>query len=409
MTATSHAIGCPTITQDMTSWEFNQDPYPTMEEWRALGPVVYNNWNGEYYITGYRDCARALTKVDMFSSQDLVELFTAIFGGVTMEAIDSPRHHQMRAVWAEFFQRDSLLDTRQLITDVVTSQVQPLAARLRDGETIDAIANMTRAIPTLVIAQMLGIDESMHEQFSAWSDAMGTTNEGSSDPSPRGQQLVANGMAATAALNGYMAEIIARRRCGSRDGDDLVSMMVNHDFANEMDEQEIIASNTQLVFAGNETTAKLMATTLVALAQHPDQRRALVADRSLIPQAFEEIHRWQTLVQLLPRRASSDHSNVQGVHIQRGSQVQILPGAANRDPQRWDNADTLDVLRPPRQHLGFGFGMHVCLGLNLARLEVEIWLNQILDEIPDYQLADVIDYGRGFGLRGPIGVPITLG
>ncbi len=404
MTQTQNA--CPTVDQDLTEWDFSQNPYPVIEEWRKLGPVVYNERHGDYLVTGYRSCARALTKVDRFSSEDLQDMFVRIFGGVTMEAIDSPRHHAMRGVWAGFFERQTLESQRGLVTEVVTSQVDAFVERIRAGETLDAIPNMTRAIPTLVIARMLGIDESAHEQFSAWSDAMGSTQLGTYDTSAVGREAIERGMAGTAALNNYMGEIIKRRRAEGR-GEDLVSTMVYDDFANEMSEQEIIASNTQLVFAGNETTASLMATILVALAQHPDQRRALADDRSLIPQAIEEIHRWETLVQALPRRANSDQSEISGVRIPRGASVQLLCGAGNRDPERWENPDRLDIFREPRQHLGFGFGMHVCLGLNLSRLELQVWLDQILDKLPDYELAGTIEYPRGLGLRGPRAVPLA--
>ncbi|WP_405182595.1 cytochrome P450 [Nocardia sp. NBC_01377] len=405
MTTTSSTI--PTVNQDLTDWDFCQDPYPEMARWRRLGPVVYNEFADHYMVTGYRNCSRVLAAVEKFGSQDLEALFVRAFGGVTMEALDSQRHHDIRGIWSRFFQRDSLVSQQELVTDIVTSQVDQFVERLRSGESIDAIPNMTRAIPTLVIARMLGIDESMHQQFSEWSDAMGGSQEGAYDSTPEGRAILRKGADATAALNAYIKEVIGRRRAVGP-GADLVSMMVFHDYAKEMAEQEIIASNTQLVFAGNETTAKLMATTLVALAQHPDQRRALAADRTLIPRAIEEIHRWQTLVQVLPRRARSDASEVDGVLVPRGAEVKVLIGAGNRDPERWERPDELDIHREPRQHLGFGFGMHSCLGLNLARLEVQIWLNQVLDKMPEFELADEIVYGRGLGLRGPKAVPLVV-
>jgi cytochrome P450 len=398
---------CPVVDQDLTDWAFGQDPYPAIEEWRKLGPVVYHERYDEYIVTGYRDCAQALTQVDRFSSQDLQEQFIRIFGGVTMEALDTPRHHAMRGVWAGSFGRRALEAQRELIAEVVASQVGPFAERVRSGAVIDAIPAMTRAIPTLVIARMIGIDESMHGQFSAWSDAMGQTQLGTYDPTPAGRELIERGMRGTAALNAYMAEIVKQRRAQER-RDDLVSAMVHDAFAkSEMSEQEIVASNSQLVFAGNETTAKLMATILVALAKHPDQRRALAADRSLIPRAVEEIHRWETVVQVLPRRVISDEARVSGIRIPRGASVRLLIAAGNRDPDRWTDAGKLDIFREQRQHLGFGFGMHVCLGINLARLELQIWLDQFLDQLPEYELAEVIEYPRGIGLRGPLAVPIA--
>lgn len=178
-------------------------------------------------------------------------------------------------------------------------------------------------------------------------------------------------------------------------------MMVHHEFAKEMDEEEIIANNTQLVFAGNGTTSKLMAITLVALGQHPEQRRMLIEGRSLIPQAVEEIHRWQTLVQTNTRNACSGASDIEGVHIPDGAEWRPLLGAANRDPERWNRTDELDIRRPVKRHLCFGFGMHSCRGMNLARLEIQIWPDQLLEKVPDYDHAAEIDWGRNFMIRGP--------
>jgi cytochrome P450 len=400
---------CPRVDQDLADWNFNQNPHPTMEEWRAMGPVVYNSRHDRYMVMSYRNCGRVLAKTEEFNSHASVEFFKALFGGITMEALDSPRHDEMRGVWAYAFQRDTLEAQRDMIAGVVAARMDPFVERVRSGEVVDAITNMTRGIPTLVIADMLGIDADMHQQFSAWSDAMGAITEGFLDPSPHGAKLLADGAAATKALNQHIAEAIVKRRNAGKAGTDLISRMVYDPFSLSMEEQEIIASNTQLVFAGNETTAKLLAWTLVALAQHPDQRRALAADRSLIPQAFEEVHRWASLAQSsAPRHACSEDSRIGGVLIPNGAEVMPLLGAANRDPERWESPQEFDIFRPKRQHLGFGYGMHVCLGLNLARLEGHIWLDQLLDKLPEYELAETIDYGRSFSLRGPLAVPISV-
>lgn len=397
----------PVIDQDVTSWEFGQDPYPAMREWAELGPVVYNQRHDEYLVTGYRNCARTLASPQQFSSEDLAEFFTRMFGGITMEAVDDERHHAIRAIWAQFFQREQLRSQEGLVRSVVDPAVHSFVERVRSGEVVDAAPGMTRAIPTLVIARMLGVEESMHEQFSDWSDAIGDIQHAGYDDSDEGRRRVQAGLAATAALNSYVEEVLARRRAEGP-GDDLVSMMVFHENAALMSEQEKVASITQLVFAGNETTAKLMVKILVALAQHPDQLRALAADRSLVPQAVEEVHRWETLVQTMPRRAASDDAAVAGVRVPRGAHVRVVLAAANRDPDRWRHPERLDVLREPRQHLGFGFGMHACLGLNLARLEIHTWLNRVLDELPEFHLGAEVSYGHGLSMRVPTSAPIAV-
>jgi cytochrome P450 len=381
---------------------FNQDPYPVLEEIRRAGPIVYNELLDRWMVTAYPLVSRVLGDSGHYA-QGASDAFVDFFGGTTMETIDEPeRHNAMRGIWAEDFQRGNLESRRELVERVVADQLDPFVDRIRSGETIDAVAELTRSIPTLVIANMLGIDATMFAQFSAWSDAMGTTTEGALDPSEKGMETVMAGRRATSELNAYIAEQVKDRRRNPTD--DLIGKMVAAPFAQTgMSEVEIIASNTQLVFAGNETTAKLMAHTLVSLAAHPDQRRMLAADRSLVLPTIEEVHRWQTITQFIDRDVRAE-VELAGVRLPPGAVVTPMQGAANRDPERWDNGWAFDITRPPRQHLGFGFGLHSCIGLNLARLEVQVWLDRLLDLLPEFEVAREVDYGPNFQLRGPAAV-----
>ncbi len=381
---------------------FNQDPYPTLEEIRRAGPIVYNELLDRWMVTAYPLVSRVLGDSGHYA-QGAGDAFVDFFGGTTMETIDEPeRHNAMRGIWAADFQRGNLEGRRELVERVVADQLDPFVDRLRSGETVEAVAELTRSIPTLVIANMLGIDTAMFAQFSAWSDAMGTTTEGALDPTEKGMETVMAGRQATAELNAYIAEQVDERR--RNPSDDLIGKMVAAPFArSEMSEKEIIASNTQLVFAGNETTAKLMAHTLVSLAAHPDQRRLLAQDRSLVLPAIEEVHRWQTITQFIDRDVRVE-VELAGARLTPGAVVMPIQGAGNRDPERWDNASAFDIMRPPRQHLGFGFGLHSCIGLNLARLEVQVWLDRLLDLLPEYEVVGQVDYGPNYQLRGPAAV-----
>jgi cytochrome P450 len=275
-----------------------------------------------------------------------------------------------------------------------------------DGETVDAVESLTRGIPTQVISNLLGIEEDRREEFSRWSDAMGAVATAMFDQSDAGRAALQAGLDATKLLNACIsAEVQRRRTCP---GGDLISTMVGSPVAATMTEAEITANNTQLVFAGNETTAKWMAHTLVALARHPDQRQALVQDRSLIPRALEEVLRYETIAQLGRRTVRTVDARVAGVPIAEGDIVACLLGAADRDPNRWTQPNDFDISRPQKQHFGFGFGLHLCIGLNLARLEAQIWLDRLLDRLPQWQLAGDISYGVNFVLRGPSAVPIAL-
>jgi cytochrome P450 len=381
---------------------FNQDPFPMLEEIRRAGPIVYNEQLDRWMVTAYPHVSRVLGDSSHYA-QGASEAFVDFFGGTTMETIDEPeRHNAMRGIWAADFQRGSLEGQRALVERVVADQLDPFVERLRSGETVDAVADLTRSIPTLVIASMLGIETAMFAQFSAWSDAMGAITEGALDPTEKGMETVMAGRQATAELNAYIAAQVADRR--AHPSDDLIGKMVAAPFAQtQMSEVEIIASNTQLVFAGNETTAKLMAHTLVSLAAHPDQRRMLAGDRSLVLPAIEEVHRSETITQFIDRDVREE-VELAGVRLAPGAVVTPLQGAANRDPERWDRPGDFDITRAARQHLGFGFGLHSCIGLNLARLEVQVWLDRLLDLLPEYHITEEVDYGPNFQLRGPFAV-----
>jgi cytochrome P450 len=160
-----------------------------------------------------------------------------------------------------------------------------------------------------------------------------------------------------------------------------------------------------LLFAGNETTAKWLGHIVVTLARHPQVRRAACEDPGLIAPTVEEIMRWEPVVQRIPRVAVAD-AEIGGTAVRAGDQVLLLVGAANRDPHRYDHPDQLDVARPHKAHLGFGFGMHSCLGVTLARLEARVATARLLARIPRYELAGAPDYGA-FGLRGPSHVEVA--
>ncbi len=262
---------------------FNQDPYPALEQVRACGPVVRDDVSGEWLVTGYEDCARILASVDRFTSEQPAGSGPGVFGGPVFETMDGPRHDEIRGVWARDFQRDRLERHRRMITTVVDEALDDFVPRVLDGGCVDAVEHMTRAIPTRVIAALLGIDDADQAQFSRWSDAMGAVAGAFFDRSERGRETLRVGLEATRALNAYIAGEVERRR--SSPGDDLISVMISSPVAETMAENEITANNTQLVFAGNETTAKWMAHTLVTLARHPDRRSGLVEDRSRIPRA----------------------------------------------------------------------------------------------------------------------------
>ena len=376
---------------------FAADPYPAFEALRALGPIAWHEGLQRYLVAGWKECAAVLLNHRSFGSSE--ESFVELFGGRTMECMDRPRHGDVRGIWAHDFDPRSMAALSVMVARTIKARLDPFMERIATGETVDAIAVLTRGIPTLIIAELLGIDPADYELFAAWSDAMGDMAEGLGDSTPRGAELVRRGREATFALNAYVrAQLDHRRACP---GVDLISKMMASPVSGAMEDSEIIASNTQLVFAGNETTAKLMAIALYALATHPEQRRAIAENRALVPQALEEIHRWNTIVQLNGRYVRGGGATVAGHRLPDGAHIVTLQGAANRDPARWDDPHRLNIFREPRNHMGYGIGMHICLGMHLARLESRIWLDMLLDRLPEWEVA-AVDWGTNWAVRGPI-------
>jgi cytochrome P450 len=398
----------PVLTFDTADPEFVWEPWAIYEQIRGLGGVIYNERVNRWMVSDFEPTRRILVTPASFGSERGQTEQAAVFGGPTMEFYDGPHHDRMRAIWSDDFRPKTLAKLRPAITTVIREQLAPALERLRSGETVEVVSQLTRGIPTEVIAHMLGIEPSMVGQFSAWSDAMGASAEGYTNPGQRGRELIAAGKQATAALNDYIRDQITLRRCPSHDGVDLITTMVRDDYAcAHMTEQEIVASNTQLVFAGNETTAKLLAQIMVTLAAHPDQRRAVRVDRSLIPAAVEEVHRFETVTHSVFRDAIGDDATVGDVAVPADRRITLLLGAANRDPARWEHADTFDVFRKKLPHLGFAFGLHSCLGMNLARLEAQIFLEELINALPEWNVELPVDYGKNFAVRGPSAVLVS--
>ena len=404
----SGASGAPELTVDFTDPAVNKDPYPVLRLIRELGPVAYNPLLGLWMLTGYRPQAMVLSDYERFGFDQARA--AELFGGLTMEALDPPEHTGVRAIWSGGLERHELDRGRSaMIRRIIVERMETFVERLRAGEVVDAMPGFTRAIPALVIGEFLGVPASDLEQFTEWSYAIGGILEGQTTPGNAGEQKRVSGVQAVEAMNAYVASALEERR-RQEPGDDFISVLAHSHAASKMPEEDQYANLTQFLFAGHETTAVLMATALIVLAQHPDQRRAIVENRALVPRALEEIHRWQSIVCINLRFVRDrDGAELEGVAVPGGSEILCLAHAANRDPARWENPDEFNILRPQRAHIGYGFGPHVCVGINLARLETQIWLNELLDRVPDFHLAtDEIDYGTNFIVRAPKAVPISL-
>jgi cytochrome P450 len=372
----------PTLAFRCSDREFAEDGYRIFERVREEGPAVFspgfehNSFRGDAYLmTHYRPTARVMGDARKFRQPP--ELFERLFGDVVFEGIDDKeRHDEIRGVWGREFERHTLREKRlRIIERVVADHVDPFVERVEAGETRDAMAELHQQIPITVMLSMLDLPMPDRDKLREWAEQVSGIEK----------------MSGTGELNAYIGEILVERK-RSR-GNDLISMMAASRAAERMTDSEIIANATQLVFAGAGTTTSLMTSCVVLLAQHPDQRRLVAADRSLVPRAIEEVMRLHGPgVFAAPRIVCDGDATVDGVRVPEGATLMPIVTACNRDPLRWERPREFDLLRESKQHLGFGFGMHVCLGLNLARLETETYLNLLLDGLPDWELVTDVDF-----------------
>ncbi len=394
----------PQLDIDLYTREIFRDPYPQLERIRAAGPAVWNAKAGGWMLTGDAHIRKTLSNFEKFTLDGAPP--QRLFGPEAFIVIDDkPRHDALRNVWAPAFLRGSVEKLRPLIGRIVDDMLAPVEERLRAGETVDAAKDFCRDIPAYVIASMLGLSDSARPDIVRWSDAMGAAVI--SPPSADGRMTPAwiAGEDAKRELGEFLIEQMAFRR--KQPGDDLISLMVHSEPAKSMSDDAIMKNCRQLLFAGNETTAKWLGHILVVLDRHPDARRALIEDRALLQDANEEVMRFEPVVHRGHRVVRGGAADIGGVTIPEGDLVIMFMGAGNRDPARYAEPARFDIRRPPAGNLGFGFGLHSCLGITLARVEAVIAISKWLDRVPGYRVAGEVGYD-GLGLRGPSPLPVAL-
>jgi cytochrome P450 len=364
-----------------------ENPYPLYEDIRATGRVVWNGILNAWMVPGFDDCNTVLTDpgtrfVMMNGEPDLIFWFD----GPNMIQVDGPEHVRLRRALAPLFTRQATARWENRVKEVVDELLAPL---VNGDDDFDLIADFTM-IPTVIVAEMLGVPKERHEDFRAWSHAIvSNLAYGHEDPDSREVMRRAGNE-----VNAYLSEEIERHR--REQPDDLMTAMLR---MSDMSEAEIRSAAVLLLMAGYDTTAKLMANCLVVLEQHPDERRAVAEDVSLVPPAIEEVLRWAGVSQMTPRRVVGE-TVLGDTELPAGDTVYVLTAAANRDPGRWSDPQRFDIRREPKAHLGFGFGPHLCLGAPLARLETKVAVDRLLTVAPEYSLRG-LEYGNSLFVRGP--------
>jgi cytochrome P450 len=384
-----------------------RDPYPLMAELRRqspvhVGPIDLGDGADEadpgkpqpVTVFGFDEAVQVLRDNETYSSG----LYEGIIGevmGRTILQMDEPEHRLHRALVSPTF-RSKVLERWE--GDLVQRVVNELIDGFAGLGSADLVQELTFNFPVQVIAQILGLPRSDFPTFQRW--AIHITSVASNWE---------RGVAASGELRDYFAAVLDERR--AHPADDLISeLLVAEVDGRRLDDEEIYSFLRLLLPAGVETTYRASGSLLYGLLTNPDQLARVIEDRSLIPAAFEEAIRWEPPVTVILRRATRD-TELAGVAIEEGADVALLLGAANRDERKYEHPERFDLFRASRQSVGFGFGVHVCLGMHLARMETRVALNTLFDRLPDMRLAPEPGQDlhiKGMAFRSPIALPIAF-
>jgi pimeloyl-[acyl-carrier protein] synthase len=392
--------------RDLLSPDGLRDPYAVYSRFRDaeaaghdIGPVVVGydqvvGLLGDRHLSSERVGA-ILAPLDSGVRERCPFVESTLRGIVAFR--DPPDHTRIRALLASTFS--------PRMVKRITDTIEGISTRLLDAVTAAGEADLHRAysypLPALVVGAMLGIPETDLDRFKSWALDM-VTLVGSGSPT---EQLAVSAQGHFADMREYLRALIAARR---RDpGDELLSAMIGAaDRESRLSEDEIFSNATFLMTAGHETATNMLSNGVLTLLRHPDQLERLRLDRSLIDSAAEEILRFESPVQMTSRRAVAD-AELAGRRVNAGRSLQLFLGAANRDPARFPDPDRFDITRADNRHVAFGFGPHFCLGAALARAELHIALDHLLDRLPGLELTvDEVAWQPTIDFRGPISLPV---
>ncbi|ADT98565.1 cytochrome P450 [Mycolicibacterium gilvum] len=368
---------------DPFSEEFFNGPWEIYRRMRSEAPVYYNAEYDFYALSRHEDVAAAYKDFETYSSAYGLDLATVRsdepIPAKMIIIMDPPEHRQMRSLVNKVFTPRAIEALRPMVTETIDRYLSQV-----DRDSFDVVQDFSALFPVQVITQMLGVPEEYRKQVGEWVDTSLRREPGQIDMSDEGMQAVGE-------LMGLYYSIIQQRRENPRD--DMFSRLIAAEITREdgekesLDDFEIAGFATLLGGAGAETVTKLVGNAAVTFARHPDQWQKLLDDRSKIPAAVEELLRFEAPNQYNVRRSMKD-VELHGVTIPEGKPVFLLAGSANRDPDAFTDADTFDIDRDrsEAQNLGFGYGVHSCLGAALARMESAIALDRLLDFMPRYEV-----------------------
>jgi len=395
-------VGAGEVYYDPYDVDINADPYPTYRRLRDEAPVYYNERYKVWVLSRHSDVEQALVDWQTFSSArgDILEVVQSgvdLPGGVILWE-DPPIHTEHRKLMSRVFTPKRMTALEDRVRAYCASCLDPFVG----ADRFDFVKDLGAEMPMRVIGMLLGIPESDQAAIRDHADHVLRTDPGKPMRVEEGSMISGS----------LFADYIAWR--AEHPSDDLMTALLEAEFEDETGEvrsltrQEVLVYTEVVAGAGNETTGRLIGWLGKLLGDHPDQRREIVADRSLIPSAIEETLRFEGTGPHVARYVTRD-AKYSGTTVPAGSAALLLVGSANRDERRYTDPDRFDVHRNEGAHLTFGYGLHYCLGAALARLEGRVALDEVLDRFPDWEVdGDSVTLAPTSTVRGWETLPVHV-
>ena len=400
------------------SQAFVDDPYPAFDRLRAGPPAMYDGETEQWVVSRHalvsallRDRRLGRTYLHVgdhaeFGRAPEPEYLRAFWSTVRNGMLDRepPDHTRLRRLVSSAFTANTVRALAPRIAELAGSLVDELLDAGSDGSAVDLISVLAEPLPISVIAELLGIPEPDRHLLRPWSAAICRMFELNADR--------ADGLAASAActeFGDYLRGLASRRR--DTPTDDLLSALTQVVDAggDRLSEDELVGTCVLLLNAGHEATVNATGNGVWALLRHPDQHARLRADLdTLLSTAVEEMLRYDCATPMFERWVLENITVGDAVHLQRGSELALLLGSANRDPAVFPDPDRFDVSRSPNPHLTFGAGIHFCLGAPLARTELAATIGTLLRRAPKLTAATAPAYKPGFVVRGLRSLPVMV-
>ncbi|KAA9166803.1 cytochrome P450 [Amycolatopsis acidicola] len=377
--------------------EFLADPYPEFARLREQGEVHRHEGLGLAVAVSHSAASAVLRHRGLgriWSDAQPAERFVSfnLLHRNSLLENEPPVHTRLRRSISAAFNRGHVERLRPKVGELARDMVDGLVARIAESGEADLLEQLAQPLPVAVIAELLDIPDADRPRLVPWSNAIVKMYEYGLPE--EGRRAAEN---AAAEFAGYLRELSHRNP-----GEDLVSDLVRAGLT----EDEVVATAVLLLMAGHEATVNVIGNGVSALLRHPAQWQRLLDDPSLAESAVEELIRYDAPLQLFERTATED-LEIAGFPVAKGEKIAALLGAAARDPQVFEDPDTFDVGRTPNQHIGFGAGIHYCIGAPLARIEIAAAVRALLEKTPNLRFAREPERRPEFVIRGLRTLPVS--